>query len=87
MIAELRRVARSCLDAGIGEKPNNDNTANPVLLELEIEIGICEAARPPMLLDDGIARLRYEIRMPFAMAKLWRRIMRFWAGVGWDQSS
>jgi hypothetical protein len=31
-----------------------------------VEIGIRKAAGPPMFVDDNIARLRREIRMPFA---------------------
>jgi hypothetical protein len=37
-----------------------------VLLELEIEVSIGEAALRPVLLDDGVASLRHEIWMPFA---------------------
>jgi hypothetical protein len=57
-----------------------------MLFELLIEIRIGEAALRPMLLDDNVAFLRREVRMPFAaqvpLAKVCRSPEAIWLGLG-----
>src|ERR1700756_221170 len=57
VVPELHTEAASRLDAGVGYHADQNDAADAVLFELKIEIGIREAARSPMLLDNDIARL------------------------------
>jgi hypothetical protein len=42
-------------------QPNDDQLMDPVLLELQIQIGVSEAAGAPMLRRDDLARLRRKL--------------------------
>src|SRR5208337_4815459 len=61
VIPELHAEAAGRLDAGVGDHTDQDDATNAVLLELQIEIGVGEAARSPMLVDNDIARLGLEV--------------------------
>jgi hypothetical protein len=54
VVSEFHRVARSRLDAGVGQKSHDHDMGDAVLFELEVEIGVREAALPPMLLDNNV---------------------------------
>src|SRR5262245_59032160 len=66
VVAKLHCVLGCGLDAGLGNQADNDHVGDAVLLELHVEIGVGEAALPPMLGGDDVARLRREIRVEFA---------------------
>ena len=54
------------LDAGVGQQPDHDHMRDALLLQQEIQVGVGEAALPPMLMGDEVARLRREVRVPIA---------------------
>ena len=65
VIAEFHREAGRRLDASVRQQTDHDDVFDAVLFELLIEIGIGKAALGPMLLDDNVAFLGHEVRMPF----------------------
>ena len=65
VIAELHREAGRRLDASVRQQTDHDDVFDAVLFELLIEIGVGKAALGPMLLDDDVAFLGHEVRMPF----------------------
>ena len=66
VITQLHGESAGGLNAAVGEHTDGDDMRDAVLLELEIEVSIGEAALRPVLLDDDVASLRHEIWMPFA---------------------
>ena len=66
VIAELHREPGGRFNAGIGQQPDYDHMRDAFLLQQEIQVGIGEAALPPMLLCDEVAGLRRKVRVPFA---------------------
>src|SRR5258706_12965743 len=65
VIAELHREARRRLDTSVRQQADHDDVFDTMLFELLIEIGVGETALRPMLLDDDVAVLGREVRMPF----------------------
>jgi hypothetical protein len=49
LVAELGGKANGRFDAGMGYEPDEDELMDAVLLELQIQIGVGEAAGTPML--------------------------------------
>ena len=66
VIAEFHSEAGRRLDASVRQQTDHDDVFDAVLFELLVEIGVGKAALGPMLLDDNVAFLRHEVRMPFA---------------------
>src|SRR5262249_23085177 len=63
VIAELHGEARRRIDARIGKQPGEDRVTDAVLRELQIQVGVGEAALSPVLPDDDIAVTGREIGM------------------------
>jgi hypothetical protein len=63
VVPEFHAEAAGRLDTGVGDQAYQDDAADAVLLELQIEIGVGKAARSPVLAGDDIARLGLEIVM------------------------
>src|SRR5262249_34981393 len=61
LVAKLGSIANGRLDAGMRDKPDDDELVYAVLLELQIQVGIGKAAGTPMLCRDDVARLRLEL--------------------------
>src|SRR5262249_28624357 len=59
-IAELSGIANGCFNASMRNEPDDDEFMDAVFLELQIQIGVSEAAGAPMLLDNNFAGLRRE---------------------------
>jgi hypothetical protein len=55
VVAQLSGIANSRFDAGMCNQAYDDELMDSMLLELEIQIGVGEAAGAPMLLDDDFA--------------------------------
>ena len=55
VVAKLHAKASGGLDAGVRYKADQDDVLDPPLLELGVEIGIGEAALPPVLQHDDVA--------------------------------
>src|SRR5215471_11449822 len=51
VIAELSGIANGCFNASMRNEPDDDEFMDAVFLELQIQIGVSEAAGAPMLLD------------------------------------
>jgi len=66
VIAQLHAVASGRLDARVGDETDEDDLLYPVLLKLHVEVGRCEPALRPMLLDDHVAFLRSEFLVELA---------------------
>src|ERR1700722_8927004 len=77
MVSKLLRVTRGRLGAGIGEQPHENDVADAMLFQLQIEIGVREPARGPMLFDDDVAVLWREIRVPISAPFASRKTMPF----------
>src|SRR5262245_45038294 len=60
LVSELSGLATSRFDAGMGDQPDDDELVDAVLLELQVQIGVGEAARTPMLCGDDLAWLGRE---------------------------
>jgi hypothetical protein len=54
-IAELGGIANGRLDAGVRDQPDDHELMDPVLIELQIQIGVDEAAGTPTLRGDIFA--------------------------------
>jgi hypothetical protein len=63
VIPQLHAEAAGRLNAGVGDQTDQDDAADAVLPQLQIEVGVGEAARSPVLTGDDIPRLRLEIIM------------------------
>src|SRR5215469_6641594 len=61
VIAELSGKANGCFDTGVRDQPDDDELMDAVLLELQIEVGVGEAAGAPVLLSYDFTRLRREL--------------------------
>jgi hypothetical protein len=66
VVFELGGIADGRLDAGMRDQPDDDEPMDAVLPELQIQVGVGEAARAPMLLRDDLAGRRYELGAEFA---------------------
>src|SRR6476660_2752644 len=66
LVAELGGKTNGRLDASMRYKANDDELMDAVLLELQIQIGVGEAAGTPMFLHDDLVRRRYEFGAEFA---------------------
>src|SRR5262249_35053602 len=60
-IAELSGIANSRFDAGVCDQPDDDELMDAVLLELQVKVGVGEAAGAPMLRGNDLTRLRDEL--------------------------
>src|ERR1700722_1295007 len=80
MVSKFLRVTRCRLGTGIGEQPHENDVADAVLFQLQIEIGVREPARGPMLFDDDVAVLWGEIRVPVSAPFASRKTMPFHDG-------
>src|SRR5262245_8272234 len=60
VVAELGGKANGRLDAGMRYQPDDDEPMDAVLLELQIQIRVSEAAGAPMLRGDDLAGLGLE---------------------------
>jgi hypothetical protein len=78
--AEFHREPARGLDAGVRHEADEDDLLDAVLLELLIEVRVGEAALRPVLLDDDVAWLRDEVRVPFAAPGAFGEGL---AGSGW----
>src|SRR5262245_66205911 len=56
VIAELSGKANGCFDTGMRDQPDDDELMDAVLLELQIEVGVGEAAGAPVLLRYNFTR-------------------------------
>src|SRR6516225_9987729 len=72
MITELGTPSRGGLDTGVRGHADDD-LLDAALLEVEVEVGVGKAVLAPMLLDHDVARLRCELRMPFAAPRAFRK--------------
>src|SRR5205807_1780868 len=61
VVAELSGKANGRFDAGMGYEPDNDELVDAVLLELQIQIRVGEAAGTPVLRCDDLAWLGLEL--------------------------
>src|SRR5262249_38296558 len=61
LVAKLSGKANGRFDAGMRYEPDDDELMDPVFLELQIQIGVGEAAGTPMLGCDDLAWLRHEL--------------------------
>ena len=61
LIAELNGEANRRFDAGMRYEPDDDELMDPMLLELQIQIRVGEAAGAPMLRCDDLTWLRHEL--------------------------
>ncbi len=61
MVAELGAEAAGALDAGVGDHADHHDALDGELLQLVVEIGVGEAARVPVFLDQDVAWLHLEI--------------------------
>ena len=61
VVAELHRIAARGLDAGVGDHADDDHPLDAELLELLVEVGVGEPARPPVFEHHHIVRLRLEV--------------------------
>ena len=61
LVAELNSKANGRFDAGMGDEADDDELMDAVLLELQIQIGVGEAAGTPMLRRDDLAWLGLEL--------------------------
>ena len=61
VVAELGGIANGRFDAGMRYEPDDDELMDARLLELQIQIGVGEAAPTPMLRGNNLARLRREL--------------------------
>src|SRR5262245_34252752 len=77
VIAELHRETGRRIDACVGEEPDDDDMTDAVLLQLHVEVGIGEAALPPVLPDDNITVARREIGMELASLRSLRERVAF----------
>src|SRR5215813_12216994 len=50
LVAQLGGVANSRFDAGVRDQPDDDELMGAVLLELQVQVGVGEAARTPVFL-------------------------------------
>jgi hypothetical protein len=66
VVTKLSGIANSRFDAGVRNQAYDDELMDSMLLELEIQIGVGEAAGAPMLLDDDFARAWREFDTEFA---------------------
>jgi hypothetical protein len=57
LVAQLSGKANGRFDAGMRYEPDDDELMDPVCLELQIQIGVGEAAGTPMLGCDDLAWL------------------------------
>ena len=64
VITQLHRKAACGFDAGIGKQADDDHMGDALLLQLKVQIGIGEPALAPVLLNDDVAALRHEVRVP-----------------------
>ncbi len=60
LVAKPGSESNGWLHAGVLDEPNDDQPLDAVLLELQVEIGVCETAGAPMFLCHNITRLRLE---------------------------
>jgi hypothetical protein len=61
VVPQFPAEAAGRLDAGVGDHADQDNAADAVLLELQIEVGVGEAARSPVLEGNDVAGLGLEV--------------------------
>jgi hypothetical protein len=73
MITELGTPARGGLDTGVRRHADDDDLLDAALLEVEVEVGVGKSVLAPMRLDHDVARLRCELRMPFAAPRAFRK--------------
>ncbi len=66
VVAELHAKASGGFDAGIRDKTDKDDLLDPPLFELEVEIGIGEAALAPVFKNDDVAIVGAEFGMELA---------------------
>src|SRR5262245_27501485 len=59
LVAELSAVAHRGLDARIRQQSDGDELMNAVLLELQVQVRVGEAAGAPMLVPYDVPRLRF----------------------------
>src|SRR5262249_61928317 len=52
LIAELGREANGRFDTGVRDQPDDDELMNTVLFQLQIKVGVGEAAGAPVLLGN-----------------------------------
>src|SRR5262249_7975051 len=62
LVAEFSRKANGCFDAGMRDQSDDDELMDAVVVELQIQIRIGEAAGTPVLRGDNLARFRLEFR-------------------------
>jgi hypothetical protein len=55
VVAKFHAKARGGFDAGVRDHADQDDVLDPPLCELGVEIGVGEAALPPVLKHDGVA--------------------------------
>ncbi len=77
VIAEFHAETAGRFDAGIRQHANDDDLFDPKLFQLVVEVCVCETALRPVLFDNDVAVLRFEIvveRVPpqVPLAKGWR---------------
>jgi hypothetical protein len=65
VIAEFHPETSGGLDASVGHHAHQDDLPDAVLLELEVEVRVGEAALSPMLVNDDITFLGTEFRVEF----------------------
>jgi hypothetical protein len=63
VVARLHAKASGRFDAGVRYKADEDDFVDPPLFELGVEIGIGEAALPPVLMHNDVAIARAEFGM------------------------
>src|SRR5215813_4696887 len=61
LIAEFGGEANGRFDTGVRDQPDDDELMNAVLLQLQIKVGVGEAAGAPVLLGYNFTRLRHEL--------------------------
>src|SRR5689334_908166 len=61
LVAEFRGESAGRLDAGVGDHADEDHVAYAELLQLQVEVGVGEPARSPVLVHDDVAGLRPEV--------------------------
>src|SRR6516164_7638301 len=66
VVAELGCVANGRFDAGVSYQSDHDESMDAVLLELQVQVGVGEAAGTPMFLCDNLTRRRHEFGAEFA---------------------